>query len=190
MEATLQESIQSLDMEKFVYYLAHKNSSDVIGMEFDDVVSELNEELIKGLAYYSPKNLPMEQMRALMRRMLDNRISELKYKYFVTYRKNYLNATSIETDILSTKLRARNDPVSIIESNDRVFSVRSKLSGDAVTVFDYVILGDGLVDMKFTDCTKKLHYAQLAIVLGMSDRIVKMALVEIKETYSEVLDEN
>ena len=71
---------------RFVVYLAGLNGNpEVIGMEFDDLVSELNLEIVKCDKAY--QNLPTEQYKAVMRKVCDFRISELKYRYYKTRRR-------------------------------------------------------------------------------------------------------
>src|SRR3990167_8635608 len=70
------------DLVKFVKWLASSNHDDSnIMMDYDEIVGELMLELVKGVAHY--KHLERKKLLAVIKRMMDNRISELRYKYYL-----------------------------------------------------------------------------------------------------------
>lgn len=196
------------DLEKFVYYVANAVCCDAIGMELDDVVSECNMEILKGMEYYKSKKLNREQLHAVLRRMIDNRISELKYKYFLTYRKSYQNTISLNFDLEITisnnrvmrdevvgynngsgMISIEGDPVQISESRDNVEMTRSLLPENVKKLFDMVIYdSDLLQDMNLTNTDKMLRYKKVAEMLGMQENEVKSAFINIRNAYAEVLN--
>lgn len=149
-------------LEKFIWYLAYTNQDpDNIMMEVDEIVGELMLELAKGLKYYD--GLPSEQLLAVLRRMMDNRISELRFRYYVSGRRIPVNMT-VSLDIgdsderdgrgvvgfsngnggISHELVSKNDssPESLVESMERVLEVRHKLTDVSQMVFDAVVFGN------------------------------------------------
>jgi len=193
-------------MKKFVFYLAHQNQDDLIGMEFDDIVQELQIELIKGVNYYAGKNMNINQLHAVLRRMLDNRISELKYRYYVTYRKNFKIQVSIDIELDEHNGTMRQNPEKLLilknltahedisekcESSDRVCATRKKLSPISKRIFDAIILSDDEIirSIHNPNADKHLKYHKVAEALGISERIVKSSFLEIRNAYKEVCEE-
>jgi hypothetical protein len=145
---------------KALYRLIVKISYDAgdpnnIMMDADELFGELLEEVAKGLKAY--KNLPHEQKLAVIRRMMDNRVSELRYRYYKTHRKQHNTDLSIEahqfdgddndryelegdisvTDVLSHA--SADNPVDLVASAERVEMTRILLSPKAKKVFDCLI---------------------------------------------------
>jgi hypothetical protein len=179
------------DLEKFVFFLAHKNDDpDVIGMEFDDLVQELHLELVKGYKYYEDRNFKRGQFASVLRSILDNRIGELRHKYYGTYRKSFISQISLDVDIeIVGKLTYhKENPVSICDSSDRVSMTRALLSDISKEIFDAVIIKDSeiLVSMHEMNADRRLKYGKVAGVLGMSEKVIKSAFLEIRNAYMEV----
>ena len=149
------------EMIKFVHYLAGRNPG--LAVEYDDIVGELMLELVKGVQSYP--ELPHEQLKAVLRRMMDNRISELKYRFHVTHRKQALFDISLSLDIsirdakklgaghcegegaipVEELIAGGDDPAEIFESKERVRAVRKQLSPISKSVFDSLILGNSML---------------------------------------------
>lgn len=194
---TFSEETVIENMKLFVYYVANKSCCGTIGMEFDDIVSELNIEIIKGVRYYANKNLNFGQMKSILRRMIDNRLNELLTKHFYTYRKAYENSMSID---LNVEIRVKGivagmsisevgNPIREVESKDRVEMTRSRLSEGAKVLFDAVVYNDEfLITMQMVNLDKKFRYNKVAEVLKISECEVKTAFVEIRNAYAEVLN--
>ena len=74
---------------KFVLKVCwEKGDPNNIMMDGDELFGELLEEIAKGLKHYA--DLPYNQKLAVIRSMLDNRVAELRYKYYVTHRKQHV----------------------------------------------------------------------------------------------------
>ena len=87
-----------VELEKFVHFLASKNANpNNVMMEYDEIVSELMLEMVKGLRAY--KDLPKGQLKAVIRRMMDNRVSELRYRFYVTHRVAENTSISIDLEV-------------------------------------------------------------------------------------------
>jgi hypothetical protein len=73
------------ELQGLASWFAYRGSNpDNVMLSFDDVRQELMIELIKGLRYYSDKPLP--EKRKLVKTMLDHRVQELHYRYYLTHR--------------------------------------------------------------------------------------------------------
>lgn len=176
-------------LERFVRYLSSKNNNDRnIMMQSDEIAGELLLELVKGLRAYP--NLEMEQLKAVIRKMMDNRVSELKYRFYTTHRGQEKFSISLDlevavsdADIVSTAGDAVgfgdtlvheliespfSDPQDIYESKERVLETRRHISPVARKVFDAIVFGNNM----------------LAVVLYMSSLrasvIFKHKVVQIK----------
>ena len=145
-----------LELHKFVVWLANKVSDshkDADLMNFDDVECELNLEMWKGYRRYN--HLPHDQLLAVIRKMMDNRISELRYRYFKTHRKQEiynLSINELDDDTSFTNYGEKlvdagsADPLQLYISNEYVLEVRIRLSDNAKRVFDAVIYGNERVN--------------------------------------------
>jgi hypothetical protein len=65
---------------------ATKSSTQVL-MERDEIVGELSCELVKGWLYYKDRELPDNELLAVVCRMLQNRLAELQTMHYYTHRK-------------------------------------------------------------------------------------------------------
>lgn len=86
MTTTIIEPEQVIStLDGLIHWLAYTNADDNTGlMDADELVSELYEEIAKGIKHYS--HLPEAELLRVLKRMMDHRISELKYKYYMTHR--------------------------------------------------------------------------------------------------------
>ena len=201
MSENNKESEVVVKLEKFVYFMANRSAiEDVIGMQVDDIIGELFEEIIKGIRYYSKKGLPDDQLMKILKTMCDHRVSELKYKYLVTSRKAVLNQLSMEDHAEMLSRPSDSDNVEeVYESKDRVIRTRELLSEQAQQIFDAVIfstdpklteiLTDALRNKKGS-CSERVHYWQVSKALGINQRVVRASFEEIKEAYQTVCDED
>lgn len=147
-------------LDNLVHYLAGRyNSVYQVLMEEDEIVGELYYELVKGMDHYS--HLNKEKLLIVLKTMLNNRIGELKYKYFVTHRKAGAYAISIDVLIervdgdrsidvdrelpLDIAATACEDPEQDVEnlliSKEVVEGVKRQLTPEAQYVFDAIIYG-------------------------------------------------
>lgn len=152
------------ELEKFVHYLAGRHANGNVMMSYDEIVGELLVELVKGVRHYS--NLEMNKLKAVIRRMMDNRISELKYRFFSTHRnaENYVISLNLEvatrnadaldyiddansgvTPVEELIEDVGSDPANLYESKERVTLTRERLSPVARDVFDSVVYGNNML---------------------------------------------
>ena len=185
-------SVIEADMIPFVHYLAARNAGDSILMEYDELVGELYLELVKGVQYYADKNLSNDQLKAVLRKILDNRISELRYRYYVTHRAAAMSALSLSDD--GCEFISADDPTpdQVYASKELVESVRAALSETAQQVFDAVVLGasDMLGTLVWLSCVRAntvhanskavMKYWHVASALGLEENDVRQAFKEIK----------
>jgi len=126
------------DLKKFVRYLAKSNgNSNNVMMAADELEGELWVEVAKGLNVYG--ELPHNELLAVLRRMIDNRLAELKYRHYITHRAAENNMVDIdglwdEPDSSS--------PEDVVASLEKVRRVRDSLSPMAKQVFDAIVVGD------------------------------------------------
>jgi len=201
------------DLVKFVKWLASSNHDEKdIMMDYDEIVGELLLELVKGVAHY--KELPREKLLAVIKKMMDNRISELRYKYYLTHRKAHALQISIERgrdgvvtedeysaeDLLD--IEAEESVEGIIESKDVVKQVRSRLSPDSLKVFDTVVVGNNPRMLQFIALNaERAKYVSgvragkmkitkdiVANAAVLPRRVVRRAYREISSVYKEVVN--
>jgi len=203
------------DLVRFVKWLASSNHDENdIMMDYDEIVGELLLELVKGVAHY--RELPREKLLAVIKKMMDNRISELRYKYYLTHRKAHASQISLERtvdkdDTMTEEecpseelvdIEAEESVEGIAESNEIVQQVRSRLSANSLKVFDTVIVGNNPRMLQFI----ALNAERTAYVRGIRGgkvkitkdivanaailprRAVRYAYREISAVYREVTD--
>lgn len=155
-----------LELEKFVHYLAGRNANPSnTMMEYDEIVGELMLEMVKGMRAYP--HLEKDNLKAVIRRMMDNRVSELRYRFYATHRaaENKMISIDVEVnvsdaaqlDVLHPLVDYGETPVEeliedigsnpadIYESADRVRITRTLLSPVARQVFDAVVYGNNML---------------------------------------------
>jgi hypothetical protein len=191
------------DLVKFIFWMAHKIADDDnVMLGFDDVVSELNEEMVKGVWHYN--DVPYKQLLIILRQMLSNRVSELRYRHHVTHRKGFKITISIEcetedgedlSDIIPSH---EGNPEALMLSNERVNEVRVLLSPGAKSVFDVLIDGDERMSwLTWLSCVRanargkgfanaKIQPWIVGDVTGMSVKEVKSAFDEISRVYAKI----
>lgn len=207
---TFDELYQKL--EKFVHYLAHSKANGAALMDHDEISGELFEEMVKGYARYS--HLPEGQLLAVIRRMMDNRISELIYKYYKTHRGLAIGSDSFpddDQDTVDTVCNWMNsvtwssngdcqDVSALVESRDRVRETFDRLSAGSKKVLRAVLDGNrGLLDQIYLSGLRssyvyqangkiKVRPWQVADSLAIDESDVRKAYREIKRVYAEVSD--
>ena len=194
------------ELYKFVTWLAWGSQDpDNVMLEYDELVSELLEELSKGLKAYG--YLPVGQLKAVIRKMMDNRIFELRYRYTKTHR--VLGRMSVSLDIsygeedsdaLYELVSSDDSPEVVSESWDRILDTRNSLSERATKVFDAIVFGNDrlIMSLSVSSARAKTVYKNpkirikshhLADALCMSERQVRSAMREISKVYQGVCNE-
>lgn len=195
-----------LRLERFIYWLANQNSNpDIVLLDVDEIVAELLLEFVKGINHYA--DLPDNELEAVLKRMFDNRIGELKYKYYSTHRKNAVLTVSIQvddedddSDLDEIIPDGAPDVADIYDSAERIASTKERLSPIARQVFNALVYGNSdlrrqlrLSDMRAASQFKTHKIVVLpfhiADALHISEEDVMDALKEIRRTYLEVCDE-
>lgn len=199
-------------LEKFVHYLAHSKANGAFLMDHDEISGELFEEMVKGYQRYG--HLPQDQLLKVVKKMMDNRISELTYKYYVTHRKYALKAVDLSGDvreccsadveewaekIMWTSCERGSNVDEFIDSKERVRQTFDALSGSAKKVLFALLYGcpnlTAQIELsgrrsshvyKTPNREIKIKPWHVAEALLMDEKEVKQAFVEIKKTYAEV----
>lgn len=186
------------ELIKFVHWLAKQNEDLQNPMMWaDEIVGELLIELAKGLDHYA--ELPEDELLKVLRKMMDNRISELKYKYYITHRKGHVGSVSTQDSAVAETVESDGaSPEEVVLSRERVKAVREKLSPIARDVLDVVLQWDdrlaqvmelSIIRAKFVykkTSKVKVRPHNVADALFMDDKQVKHAFREIKAVYREV----
>ena len=191
---------------KFVHWLAWKSADPSTPlMEYDEVVGELLYEVAKGLDRYG--DLPHVQQLAVIRRMCDNRLAELRYRYYVTHRKEArltLDISIMDDDDqpdadYQYPLAATVEAVS--GSMFRVAETRRRLSPTTQAVFDAAIYPNSrmatqilLSGMRSAAVyvgggTVKVRPHHVAEALCITETAARKAFAEIRKVYGKVRQE-
>jgi len=191
---------------KFVYYLAAQREHDAALLGFQEIKSELFEEMVKGYARYG--HLPRGQLLAVIRKMMDNRLSELTHKYYLTHRGLGVNAKSMPEadeawfeDVVWT---SDGNDCSVLEefldSKERVEETLNALSREDRKVLLSVLYGcPGLEkQIKLSGLRASFVYTargtirikpwHVAEALEMEEEDVKKSFKEIERAYAEVVN--
>lgn len=186
-------------IEKLLYHIAHGlENSEVFLLDFDEIVGELSLEVVKICQRYADK--PVNELVALVKVAISNRVGELRYKHYVTSRKHARVDISIDLDETWDMIPSTGDnPEGLYASKQRVIETRARLSLPAQKVFDALIYGDERFSwLTWMACVRAgeqgKQYAKpvirpyiVADALDMKERDVKQAMKEIQTVYMEVL---
>lgn len=188
-------SIVYNQLEKFIYLLAWENEGKDVLMEFEEIVGELNIELVKGYQHY--EHLPVEELKTVLMTMLRNRISELRYRFYVTHRVE--GAKSVQLGVLDEVISQPTvSPERSVEFHEAWSRMRSMLSDEALRVLDALIGTIGGVDSqrmelairlsslrsRHNTAQVKLRPFHIAQALLMPETIVRNHLRDIEEAYN------
>lgn len=182
----------------FVKWLSSNSvSGESVMMDYDEIVGELMLELVKGCRHYS--HLSKDKLAAVLRRMMDNRISELRYRYYKTHRIAERTMEDLYSKEHEALLPSYVSVEELVESNELVHSVRERISDKAKIVFDALIFGNErmsefvrLSEMRRIASGKpsskhvKLTKSIVANSTVLSERDVYAAYREIRLAYREV----
>lgn len=198
-------------LERFVHHLALQKANGAFLMDEDEISGELFEEMVKGYARYG--HLPKGQLLAVIRKMMDNRIGELTYKYYKTHRGLALGALSMPREdgknnrvdrwmksVIWTSNGNEFNIDEFLESRERVRETLSSLSEESRKVL-LAVLDDcsGLEkQIKLSGQRASFVYEgrgsikvkpwHVAEALVMEEKNVKKAFKEIREVYAEVVN--
>lgn len=193
------------DLMMYADFMAQQYANDNHPlMTKDEIYSEMMEEIAKGLKHYS--ELKPNHLCATIKTMMKNRISELRYKYYVTHRKGEKQSYSLDAELidggstLGDVIASEFNTEDIIESIERVRQLRARLSPTAKRILDSVLESD-TYDSDRIDLLMRLAAMRAATVKYMHLRIrpyhvsealcipeldCKKAWAEIVRAYQEV----
>jgi len=170
------------------WFAYHGSNPENVMLSFDDVRQELMIELMKGLRYYEDKPLP--EKRKLVKTMMDRRVKELHYRYYVTHRGLGNSAVQLD-DIEFVAETVATDA----DSHEFIETLSEKLSLESKKVLEVIIKPSSA--MAATLSLSALRYKQLnkvrnrkpwyliqpwhvAEVLGMDIRKCRLCFNEIR----------
>ena len=196
-------------LNKLIHYLAYSYSisTSEILMEYDEIVGELYIELWKGYKYYTAKELEGNKLVAVLNVMLNNRIKELQYRYFVTHRKYAQTNLSLDftfDDVDNNEYQpvicntlidnVPQNPLDKLLADEKLECCREMLDDNVRDVFDAVVYGheqlallvwlSGLRAKKNfrNPGTVKMKPRHVAAALHISVKEAKKSLSIIRET--------
>lgn len=180
-------------LEGLVIYLAKLNENpDHAMLTADDIISELHEEIQKGINFYTGK-YKVDDMVGIIKRMCYNRISELKYRYYITYRKQEKNILSIEMEMtleLDTPTDEGN-PEYLSDSSARVNGTLDKLESPEAKLIFQKIINDKDFHIASTDSVHNhMTVEDIAAAVGLDIRSAAIGIREIKKAYAEVCEDD
>jgi len=162
-------------------------------MDADEIMCELSEELAKGLKAYS--TLPFEQKIAVIRRMFDFRLAELRYRYYLTHRKEHVHDLSVESDSEAIAAQSSREPLpeDQLLAKDKLKALRDALSENSRMVLDCIMSG---TNPRFAEIVKlnalrpqgsdKIKPYMVADALMISEREARISLDEIRRVYRSI----
>jgi hypothetical protein len=176
-------------LENLVKYLAVLNVNDKnIMMSVDDIVSELNEEILKGLKYYENKHYADDDMVNILKRMCYNRISELRYRYYVTCRRKEVTSISLDMEIEFEVSTDEGNPEQLFESSVRVSETSNMLNTEAAKkIFETIIMNKQFATTNNKKVYNQFRVEDIAVATGLSLQDAAVGIREIKEIYAKVV---
>ena len=178
-------------LEGLVKYLARLYDNDKnIMMSAEDIESELMEEIVKGMKYYQGKGMPDEDLKNYLKRMCYNRISELRYRYYVTFRKTEVSRISLDVEAGIEITTPEDDPAAIYDSSLRVSDTYNTLSSDAAKlIFEIIIMKKSFGASTQTDSKVYNHMRveDIAAATGLCIKDAAVGIREIREVYAKVV---
>jgi len=125
-------------LNKYIHWLAAKKATDHVLMEREELEGELYEQLVYGWMYYRDRGLTVGELLAVIKQMLNNRISELKYRFYLTHRsaeKEMMDLDDLECD-------GPPDPEHIVEHMLRFSGFLDTLECGERTIVDAILWPD------------------------------------------------
>lgn len=180
------------DIRKFVRYLAGRNAdSNNIMLQSEEIEGELWVEFAKGIKRYG--NLPHDELLAVIRRMMDNRIAELRYKYYLTHRSiyNHMENEDISDIIGVGSCVDAVDPETYCIAHDTVEHIAAQLSENARKIFVAIVYGDErITDQCVLAGMRKAYVYKGGGTVRLTPNIVSKALAldigSVKESLREI----
>lgn len=177
------------ELDKLVWYMAWNRASDSdVLTSPDELAAELYLEIAKGLDHYREKGLTKAAIKNVIKMMMNHRLSEIIYRFYVTHRKAAVGIASLESDseIESFASDVPNPEHSYI-AKETLDDIKSELDANAIKVLDCIIYNQELGKLMIAagdtkDSVKPVH---VALVLGMEEREVKRCFSKIRRVWSK-----
>lgn len=186
-------------LNRYIKWLSyrHANMHNVM-LQPDELEGELLFELVKGWMYYQQKGLSSPDLLKVIKRMLTNRIAELKYRFYCTHRHAELGA--VELDSLVDSLGdSTMDPESRFDSSSRVHAFMNYLTPFELSLVLYLLQPDRRLgqQIKLLGYRKTFVYKQPTITLGpdmvakalhFDVQVVRSAWRAVKQKWNSMYD--
>lgn len=185
-------------LEKLIWHLAWRldNPNNAM-MQAEEIAGELSLEVAKGLVAYG--HLPQPELMKVLKCMLGYRISELKYKNYMTHRKAASLVVSLELESENTsdndeKFGIPSDVEETIESAQKFTKLINSIHLQSAMILHAIVYGDKrLQEYLDSHCVKpadKIKPEYLAEGLQMDLKIVRESIVEIKKAYKDIYEQD
>lgn len=186
------------DLEKLIWHVAWAcDNPDNVMMNAEEIAGELSTEVAKGLVAY--QHLPRPDLIKVLKGMIGYRISELKYKNYLTHRKAAKLTVSLELEDADNgeKFGIPSNVEDTIESNERLHTLYSSLSVEASNILFIMLNGSDSLNevlskygITYKDKIKPEHIVEALQDedgwLGITLDLVRKCFEEIKRKYREV----
>ena len=185
------------DIHRFIRYLAAKNATGEILMDEDEISGELMLELVKGVQYYADRKMSRSAMLAVLRKMMDNRIAELRHRYYGTHRKSAASNISLDDtyggsdDPISEIIPDDFDVEEYTDSGIYVNEVRVRLSPIARIVFDTIVedSDDRLgAFIRLATVRRRTVSGSVKITQSMVANASIISIREVRRAYDEIVN--
>lgn len=149
-------------LEKFVHYLSHEKANGAFLMDAEEIAGELFVEMVRGYQQYG--HLPEGELLAVVRKMMDNKISDLVYRYYVTHRKHNNSAFSLSSGSVDRGYKVDNSNRG--EALDQLLYRATWTSCPAPSNLEEIIDSKERVDETFEALSKSARRVLFALLYG------------------------
>jgi hypothetical protein len=185
-------------LEKLIWRLAwNLDNPENAMMQAEEIAGELSLEVAKGMKVYG--HLPQDELMKVLKCMIGYRISELKYKNYMTHRKaaSLVVSLELESEIdndMSEKFGVPSDVEDRLESEQKFTRLINSIHLQSAIILHAIIYGDdGLREYLDSHCIKpadKIKPEYLAEGLQMDLKVVRSSITEIKQAYKDIYEQD
>jgi len=173
-------------LDLYIHWLASRNATAHPLMDREELRNDLLYEVIKGWKYYEEAQLPNGQLLAVIRKMLDNRISELKYKYFITGRK-----VEVKSECYDDMEFELSDDDSLAESREKVEHFLTLLTEAEFDVVRAILRDDDRIRQQIRVRTARKSFVYKKTIMRINFALVAEAMhegPEFREVWNSIRD--
>ena len=182
------------DLKNLVWHMAliADNPNNPM-MQADEIVGELSEEMVKGIIAY--QNRPYDEMVKIIKCMMGYRMSELRYRHYLTHRKASKDNISMELDNPDNGERygRPSNIEDIVEFRDTLTRVKAKLDPLALVVLNHLLNYNKdlveVLDKHGVTSRDKIKPEHMAEALGISVMDARNCFAAIMVAYKEESNE-